>query len=188
MYRSSSLTLVYKYLFAPLWGLGFIVGMIYIWNKNDSLAYEWSGGAALFVGWALIWMIIYMIRLRKVEATKDHLIIHTLHEQKRIAYKDIDWISQIAFVKPVMISLKYYDRETGRSKKILIIPGVDFKLVRVNTLEELDMTVYIRKQIMASKPGYSKEQEPSRWLPAALIFITLIPVILLMNYFFMHFI
>ncbi|HET6558672.1 MAG TPA: hypothetical protein VFG54_15235 [Prolixibacteraceae bacterium] len=188
MYRSSSLTLVYKYLFTPLWGLGSIFAVIYTWNNNDSVAYDWSTGAALIVGWALIWMIIYMVRLRKVEATPDHLVIHTFYEQKRIAYKDIDWIYQIAFVKPVMISLKYYDRESGRSKKILIIPSFDFKLIRMNTLEELDMTVYIRKQIMASKSGYSKEQEPSRWIPAALIFITLIPVILLMNYFFMHFI
>jgi hypothetical protein len=180
------MTFVYKYLFTPIWGGGFLFGIIFTWNMNDSFSHDWSRGAAIMVGWALIWLIIMMIRLRSIEATHDNFVIKSFQGQKIIDYKDIEWISQIALINPVMISIKYYDKEIGESKKILILPSMSSQIFRFNFLGELDMTKFIREQITAKKPDYSKELEPSRWLPVGLIFITALPITLIVNKFFMN--
>ncbi|NJO88928.1 MAG: hypothetical protein HC831_08210 [Chloroflexia bacterium] len=83
-----------------------------------------------------------------------------------------------------MISLKYYDQDTAESKKILILPSMSDQMFKFNFGRELEMTKFIRDRIMESNPNYSKELEPSRWLPAGLIFITGIPAFLFMNVYF----
>ncbi|WP_291859645.1 hypothetical protein [Marinilabilia sp.] len=181
MYRSSSLTLFYKYLFTPIWGGMFLFGIVFSWNMNDSFSHDWSRIAALMVGWALIWLIIMMIRLKRVEVTQDNLVIKSLGGQKTVDYKDVEWICQIAFINPIMISLKYSDKESGESKKILIIPGMSSQLFKFNFFGELDITKFIRERLVAFKPNYSKELEPSRWLPAGLIFLSGIPIFIVMT-------
>jgi len=184
MYRSSSLTFVYKYLFVPIWGGFFLVGIIANWTMKDAFSYNWTRGAALMVGWSLIWLTIMMIRLRSVEATEVKLIINTLMGEKSIDYVDIEWISQIALLNPILISLKYYDKETGVSKKILIMPSISSQLFRFNLFGEENMTKFIRKQIIKSKPDYSKDSEPSRWLPFGLVLITALPLVFIVDRFF----
>lgn len=175
------MTFIYKYLFTPIWGGGFLLGIILTWNMDDSFSHDWSRGASLMVSWALIWLITMMIRLRSVEATQDNFVIKSFRGNKIIDYKDIEWLSQIALINPILISLKYYDKETGQSKKILIMPSLSSQLFRFNFLGELDMTKFIRERLIASRPDYSEELEPSRWLPVGLIFITGIPIMLIMN-------
>jgi hypothetical protein len=126
-----------------------------------------------------------MIKLRSVEATHDNFVIKSLQGQKIIDYRDIEWVYQIAMINPAMISLKYYDKETGESKKILILPSISSRLFRFNFLDELDMTKFIRERLIASKPDYAQEMEPSRWLPVGLIFITGFPIIMIINLYFM---
>lgn len=186
MYKSSSMTFIYKYLFTPIWGGGFLFGIIFTWSQNDQFSYDWSRGAALMVSWALIWLITMMIRLRNVEATNDSFVIKTFRDKKVIDYKDIEWISQIALINPALISLKYYDKETGDSRKILIMPSMSSQMFRFNVIGELEMTKFIRERIIEKKPDYSKELEPSRWLPIGIIMLTALPVILIMNKFFMN--
>jgi len=180
------MTFIYKYLFTPIWGGGFLFGIVFTWSQNDQFSYDWSRGAAIMVGWALIWLITMMIRLRNVEATHEYFVIKTLKGKKEIDYKDIEWISQIAMISPVLISLKYLDKDTGDSKKILIMPSVSSQMFRFNIIGELEMTKFIRERIIENKPEYSKELEPSRWLPLGIIMLTALPIILIVNKFFMN--
>ena len=121
MHKSSSMTFVYKYLFTPTWGGGFLLVIFSTWNTNDSFSQDWSIGAVLMLSWILPWLIIMMIRLRSVEASQDNLVIKTFNGPKTIAYKDIEWVFQIALINPTMISLKYHEKETGEFSKILIM-------------------------------------------------------------------
>ena len=183
MYKSSSMTFIYKYVFVPVWGSMFIFGIIESWNTNDPFAYNWSRNAALLVSWALVWLMIMAVRLRRVEATRENLVIKTFKGRMIVDYKDIEWVSQPALINPVMISLKYRDSGSGELKKILILPGMFSQMFRFNFLAELEMTKFIRERIMANNPEYSKELEPSRWLPVGLVFLSGLPLILLIDFF-----
>ena len=187
MHKSSSMTFVYKYLFTPTWGGGFLLVIFSTWNTNDSFSQDWSIGAILMLSWILPWLIIMMIRLRSVEASQDNLVIKTFNGPKTIAYKDIEWVFQIALINPTMISLKYHEKETGEFSKILIMPSMSSQLFKFNTLRELEMTKFIREQVMTAKPNYSKDLEPSRWLPLGILLITGIPIIVIVNLYFMNF-
>lgn len=186
MYKSSSMTFVYKYLFTPVWGGVILIGIITTWNTNDAFWYDWSRGIALLFGWAMIWMLIMMFRLRSVEAQHDHLVIKSFREKKIVDYRDIEWVSQLAMINPVMISLKYFDKESGESKKILIMPGMSSQMFNFNFLKELEMTTFIRERVIAFKPDYSKALEPSRWIPAGLMLVTGLPIMIIVNFHFMH--
>ena len=184
MLQSSSLTFFWKYIFTPVWGVLFIGGFISSWADRDQLSTNFPAGLPLLVGCALVWLILMMIRLRRVEANEENFVIKTFRGNITLDYKEIDWISQIAMVHPVMISLKYTEKETGISKKILIMPSMASQLFRFNFLAELELTTFIRDKIIEAKPEYSKEQEPSRWLPVGLIFLTFIPFIIFDKFFF----
>ncbi|HKJ42141.1 MAG TPA: hypothetical protein VKA27_08600 [Sunxiuqinia sp.] len=185
MYKSSSLTFVYKYLFPVVWTGMFLTVIVFASKQDDAFAQNWSRGAAVMVCWAAFWLALLVIRLRRVEAGFEKLVIKTMHGPKTVDYKDVEWVSQPAMINPTLISLKYFDRESGTSKKILIMPPTRSQLFRVNlVMGELEMTAYIRQRIMAAKPRYSKELEPSRWLPAGLIFLSGVPVALLTTHFF----
>ncbi|NJO88929.1 MAG: hypothetical protein HC831_08215 [Chloroflexia bacterium] len=84
MYRSSSLTFVYKYLFTPVWGGIFLAGTVSTWNVDDTFSNHVSQSMALMLGWALIWLIILMIRLRSIEATFDGFTIKTFRGKKQL--------------------------------------------------------------------------------------------------------
>lgn len=184
MHKSSPFTFVYKYLFAPIWGGIFAFGIITNWSREDQFSHDWSRGTAIMVSWVLVWQLILMFRLRSIEATKDNLVIKGLNTQTIIDYKDIEYISQIAMIRPTLISLKYNDRGTGESHKMLIMPGTNSQ---ANFLEEVAMTKFIREQIAKVNPNYNTEAEPSKWLPLVLVLLTGIPVGLIANLFFLKF-
>lgn len=187
MYKSSNLTFVYKYLFTPIWGGGFLIGIITTWDKQDQFSHDWSRGAAFMVGWGLIWLIILMIRLRNVEANDSQIIIKSFNGQKAIDYKDIEYVSQLAMVRPDLISIKYRDKRTGESKKFLVMPSTTSEAFKFKFLEEHEMTKFIRKQIIKQNASYSSELEPSRWKTFGLIVLTGIPIIVYVNLTLMNF-
>lgn len=182
MYKSSQFTFFFKYLFFPLWAGVFSIGIISSWNKTDAFSHNWARGALLMVCFASVWLILMMIRLQNVEATEEYLTIKTFKKKKIVDYKDIEWVSQFAMMNPPMISLKYFDIDTGKTHKILILlskraRGFDFTA-------EAEMTTFIRERIIASKPDYSKAAEPNRWLAVICILATSIPVAIFTSYFF----
>ena len=185
MYKSSMMTFVYKYLFTPLWGGGFLLGILITWNSEDQFAHDWSRGAAVMVGWALTWLVNLTIRLRRVEANDSHFVIKSFNGTKAIDYKDIEYVSQIALVNPELISIKYHDTRSGESTKILVMPGSPSKF-KWKFFEEHDMTKYIRKQIAKQNPNYSTEAEPSRWATFFYIMLSGIPVMVYVNFFLLN--
>jgi hypothetical protein len=187
MYKSSSMTFAFKYIFIPIWTLSFLFVIISMWNDDNQLSRDWARGSALMFGWALIWLTVIFIRLKTVSATNDSIVIKTIHGQKSVSYKDIEWISQIAMVVPPLISLKYFDNESGQSRKILIMLNRNFEFFNFNLLKEQEMTLYIRERIIATKPDYIKENEPSKWLPGVFVILSGIPFIILNNLYFMNF-
>ena len=128
-----------------------------------------------------------MIRLRSVEANNDKLIIKNLNGQETIEYSDIEYFSQMAMIRPTLISLKYNDKRTGDSRNILIMPDTSSQIFKFNFLEEHGMTKFVRDQIIKSNPNYNTDIEPSKWLPFGLIVLTGVPVMIMVQIFFMHF-
>jgi hypothetical protein len=163
MHKSSNLTFVYKYIFTPVWGGAFLIAILTTWNNEDQFSQEWARGAAVMFGWALIWLIMLMIRLRNVEADESQIIIKSFNGRKPISYKDIEYVSQQAMVSPELISIKYRDSRTGESKKVLVMPSTSSEAFKFRFLEENEMTKFIRSQITKHNPAYSTDLEPSRW-------------------------
>lgn len=187
MYKSSNLTFFYKYLFTPLWVGVFLIVIIGTWDNEDQFSHDWSRGAAFLVSWALIWLILLMIRLRNIEANESQLVIKSFNGQKVIDYKDIEYVTQFAMVRPDLISIKYRDKGTGESKKILVMPSTTSEAFKFNFLEDHAMTKFIRGQIIKQNSSYSSELEPSRWSTIGLIFLTGTPILVYVNYMLMNF-
>jgi hypothetical protein len=187
MYKSSNLTFFYKYLFTPIWGGGFLIGIIASWNQEGQFSHDLSRVTAAMVSWGLIWLVILMIRLRNIEANQFQIIVKSLTGQKTIDYKDIEYVSQIAMIRPDLIAIKYRNTRNGESEKILVMPSATSEMFKFKFFEEHDMTKFIRAQIIKQNPGYSAELEPSRWATFALIMLTGIPVIIYMNLTLMNF-
>lgn len=184
MHRSSSMTFVYKYLLPFLLMGSFILGVILAWNSSDTFMYNWSRKMLLITGFISIWLVILIIRLRGVEASAEHLVIKSGKKRKIVKYEDIDWITQYVLINPVMIALKYYDKETGESKTILILPSISAQFFKFNSFREMEITVFIRTQMIAKQSGYLQSEEPSRWRAALLIFGTGLPLAIITERFF----
>lgn len=181
MYRSSSATYFYRYILTSLFGGCFLLALIFAWYFKGHFLYEELRGATITVFWALMWLTVLMIRLRSVEANHESLVVKTFGGHQTIEYKDIEWIFQTVFLRPVLISLKYRDRETGKSRKILLMPGS--QNLDLNPSVETEMTKFIRARIIDSNPNYSNALEPSRWLPIGLMLLTGLSAVLVMNIF-----
>ena len=163
----------------------FLTMVLLLLNHNDSSAMLPMRGMTLILGFASIWLIILMIQLRRIEATNDHLVIKSGNSRKKVDYQDIQWITQHVLINPVLISLKYYESETGTTKKILILPSMTSEFFKFNYFGEVEMTTFIRAQIKARNSGYLEKEEPSRWLAALLIFATGVPLALV-NVFYLN--
>lgn len=184
MYKSSSFTFVYKYLFTPIWSGLFFFGILSSWNSEDEFIHHWSRGAAMIAGWALVWLIILMIRLRNAEAHHDHLLIKSFHGDKKIKYQNIEYVTDLAMISPRLISIKYNDTNTGNAEKIFIMPATSPE-VSFTISKEHEMTKFIRQQIMKNNPFYTTDREPSRWSAVRIILLTGIPIMIYFNFFIM---
>ena len=48
----------------PVWSGGFFLAIIFTWGSSEPFLHNWSRGATLIVGWALIWLMPMMIRFK----------------------------------------------------------------------------------------------------------------------------
>jgi hypothetical protein len=179
MYESSSLTIFHKYIFAPLW-FGVIVAAFFIPRDNPGQR-PGDDIAPLLVVFTpvMIYLIILAVRLKRVTANRSHLTIISVHGDKKIDYKNIEYVSEAALINPRLITLKYHEPETGESDIILIMPSTTSEMFRFKFLQEHDMTQYIREQIFIHNPKYSTESEPSRWRTLGLVSVTMVAATLL---------
>ena len=163
MYESSSLTVIYKYVFPLAWGGVIITGLVLPSNDGDALPNDAFSVQLVMFALVMIWLIIFAVRLRRVSAGRSHITIHSFHGDRKVPYKNIDYIWEAALVNPRVITLKYLEPESGESDIILIMPSTTSEMFRFKFLEEHDMTQYIREQIYLHNPNYSRKREPSRW-------------------------
>jgi len=178
MYKSSSFTFLYEFIFIPLMLTGFAFGTVISFIQSDESGIAWSYQMVLTGLWATFWLTLMSLRLRRIEATRESFVIKSFGKRKTVNYSDIEWISQLAMVNPAMISMKYYDRETEETKRILIMPSMQSQMFSFSLLTESDLTLFLRENITVARPSYSKDNEPSRWIPLGLIFLSGIPVFL----------
>jgi len=132
--------------------------------------------------WACIGLVICILKLRYVKVTENNILIKKLNSEEIIEYKDIEWINQnIIGSGWYIILIKYKDIKINKSKIILILPEFyteECSRYFMNTFKELDMTKYIRNQIIKNNQNYIVSEEPSRWMILKLIILSLIPFLL----------
>lgn len=57
----------------------------------------------------MIWLIVLAVRLRSATASSSHLTIRSIHGNEKIDYKNIQYVSEVLFVNPRLITIKYFD-------------------------------------------------------------------------------
>lgn len=176
--RSSSFTFIYKYIFTPLMIAGFGFGALMGFFQDNGFGITFAYAMTLSWLWFSFWLVLLSLRLRNVEATRENLVIKSFGKRKTVKYADVEWVSQPAMINPTVISLKYYDRETEESKRILVLPSTQSQMFAFSLIQESDLTLFLRENISVAHPSYSKDNEPSRWIPLGLILLSGMPVFL----------
>ena len=181
-YKSSKFATYSQYFATPVVIGVFLFQVYYFFIAGNSIDEE-SLFFIPFWLWASMTVIINFIKLRYVEVREDNILMKTmLGVEKILNYKDIVWINQNIFGSNwYIISIKYRNSETGKLKVIFVLPEQytrreGWKVV--NIFQELNVTKYIREQIIKSNSSYNSENEPSRWYLFVWMFLTLIPFIL----------
>ncbi len=178
MQKSSSFTFLYKFIFTPLMIIGFGFGSFMGFTQQDGLGITWTYAMTFTWLWFSFWLVLMSLRLRNIEATRENLVINSFGKRKTVNYADVEWVSQPAMINPTLISLKYHDRETEESKRILVLPSMQSQMFSFALIQECDLTLFLRENISVAHPSYSKDNEPSRWIPLGLIFLSGTPVFL----------
>lgn len=181
-YKSSAFMTYLQYVISPI-----IIGLClyifyYFFTMGNSVESMPSYYLPLMI-WILIGVIINIVKLRYIKVTENNIIINTLSGEKVLDYKDIEWINQnILGSNWYIISLKYKNNETGKFKTIFIFPEMYTAHENIslfaNLSQELNITKYIREQIIKANPAYQQNNEPSRWYLAKWAFLSIIPFLL----------
>lgn len=129
--------------------------------------------------WVSIVVIINIIKLRYIEVIANNILIKSISGERVLDYKDIEWINQNIFGSNwYILSIKYKDIKTGQSKSIFVFPEMYSIRERITMFGELNITKYIREQIIKANPSYNIENEPSRWYLVKWVFLSVIPFLL----------
>jgi len=167
--KSCLATYVYKYVITPLFGIGFLLVLIFAWNTEDQFMNDLREEVAVIGFWALAWLAVLSLKLRMVSINQKSFTIKASKGEMDIDYKDVKWIYQTVFIRPVLISMKYWDQEAGKFRKILIMPEGNSGHYLYTESEFIKV---LRKHLKRVNPDYSDAKEPLRWIPMALILIT----------------
>lgn len=168
MHRSSSLTPFYQYFALPLVIAIVLYMNVSAWIRDDVWQYYWTHFAAPMSLWLMAWFIVFMVQIRRVQADDSGLTIFSLlGDNTKVNYGDVQYVSEVALLRPRRFFLKYRNPQTSKLKKILVISYARAEMMR-----------YIRQQITKHNPAYSAAQEPSQWATARLAILTSTPFIL----------
>lgn len=184
-YKSSSFATYSQYIASPLIVAIFIY-QLSVYLKTGGGTENMPSFFLPFWFWASIIVVINMIKLRYIKVTENNILVESLGGNEEVLeYKDIEWINQNIFGSNwYILSIKYKDVKTGKSKTIFAFPEMYSSRERITVFGELNITQYIREQIIKVNPSYRKENEPSRWYLAKWIFGSLIPFVLISIIFF----
>jgi len=183
-YKSSSFATYSQYIAAPLIYILFIY-QIYLFVTTGNGTESMPLFFLPFWLWASIVVTINLFRLRYIKVTESNIILKSMDGERILEYKDIEWINQNIFGSNwYILSIKYKDKISGKSKIIMVLPEMYTSRERFAVFSELNITRYIREQIIKINPAYRIENEPSRWYLAKWVFLSLLPFILISFLFF----
>lgn len=117
MYKSSKNTYAYKYMFFPLLLAIFVYLDVSALRQENVWQYYWTNFPAPMSWWATAWFLILILRIRHVHADESGITIFSLSGNKTLAYRNVEYVSEIALTSPGRFSLKYTDPQTMRAKK-----------------------------------------------------------------------
>ncbi|HEY5588456.1 MAG TPA: hypothetical protein VIK86_05805 [Candidatus Paceibacterota bacterium] len=178
-YKSSKFATYSQYFASPVIVAIFLFQIYYFFIAGHAIDEE-SLFMLPFWTWASIVVIINVTKLRYVKVSEDSILMKTLISEKTLEYKDIEWINQNIFGSNwYILTIKYKNNETGKSNIIFVLPEMYTSRERLFSFSELNITKYIREQVIKVKPEYRIENEPSRWALAKWMFLSLIPLFLI---------
>ncbi len=188
-FKSSFFATTVQYIVTPIIVVSFFYLASYYFNNIGQNTKDFNEIAfylpVLF--WASVYMVFSIYQLRYINVLDDNLIIKALGGRDEIInYNDIEWINQSGIGSSwYIITIKYKNKETGKSKIIYALPEIYTRretLSVLNPFTNLQVTKFIREKIINVKPEYKIENEPSRWYLPKKIFLSLLPFLVL--YFF----
>lgn len=178
LYKSSAFMTYLQYVVSPIVVGVCLYGFYYYFTSGAGME-EMPAYYLPIMLWVSMVVIINIIKLRYIQVNENNIIIKTLSGEKVLEYKDIEWINQnILGSNWYIISIKYKDVKTGKIKIIFAFPEMYSSRERLTLFGELNITKYIREQIMKSNSAYQQNNEPSRWYLFKWVFLSVIPFLL----------
>lgn len=178
-YKSSSFATYSQYL-AVLLVLPFFIYQLYLFITTGGGTEEMPVFFLPFWCWASIVVVVNVIKIRYIKVAENNILMESPLGKKVLDYKDIEWINQNIFGSNwYILTIKYRDLDTGKSKIIIVFPEMYTSRESLVIFSELNITKYIREQIIKVNPAYRIENEPSRWYLTKWIFGTLVPFVLI---------
>jgi hypothetical protein len=176
-YQSSKFATYFQYISSPIVICIFLYYVYVIFTggilSHDELFF------VPFLLWASIFVTINLFKLKYIEVRENDILIKSPSGEKILEYKDIEWINQNIFGSNwYILAIRYKDNISGKSKIIIVFPEMYTTRERLTIFGELNITKYIREQIIRVNQSYSISNEPSRWYLTKWIFISLIPFIM----------
>lgn len=179
-YQSSSLTVIIKYLIAPLVTILFLYELFMVGRGGD--LGDFSLAELPVMAWAVVMVIFSAVYLKELKVTTQNIIIGRGKKEQILDYQNIDWIVQTYIGRPA-IYLKYRHPENKRAAIIGFIPQIytseQFPKVLRHPYRELEVVDFIRTRVRITKGGYDASAEPSQWNFLWLILLSLLPFILI---------
>ena len=186
LYKSSKFATYSQYFFSPIIVVVFLFQIYYFFIAGNEINKEVFFMMPFWL-WASIIVIIDFYKLRYINVSENNILMKSLKGEEILEYKDIEWINQNIFGSNwYIISIKYKNIETGKSNIIFVLPEMYTNKENIFSFSELNITKYIRDQIIKVKSEYKIENEPSRWALAGWTFISILPFLLLSFYLISH--
>jgi len=183
-YKSSKFATYSQYIATPIVFLVFIY-QIYLHVTTGGGTEEMPVFFLPFWLWASIVVFVNIYKTRYIEVRESNILLKSPMGEKILEYKDIEWINQNIFGSNwYILTIKYKDTAANKSRIIVVFPEMYTSRESLVIFSELNVTKYIREQIVRVNPSYEIGNEPSRWYLAKWMFISLIPFILISFLFF----
>ena len=179
MYKSSQLTIIFKYFFPVIMITFAILGILKLWTSEIPESHDFAKGFIFMAIWVSIFLVQMPFRLKSVETTEQGLLIKDFGKKMLIDYRDVHWISKYDITCPWAITIKYRDKDSEKDKKVSYMPGQSTQQLFKNDT----MTQYIMDQIKAHNPDYSKDDQPSAFKNMIITTLLGLPFLLAFLYF-----
>ena len=179
MYKSSSQTFIYKYLFPVIFIFGPIFHMYAFWKSNDPELIATAKGFTVMYIWIFIFLVQLPFRLKNIETSDKGIIIKDFRKKALIPYHDLIWIAKFDITCPFFVTIKYREDNTGLEKRVSFIPAKDQQRCFKNDA----MSEFIKSQIKKEDNELSNEKQPLQFRNFIIVLLLSLPFFLLSLYF-----